>query len=397
MNKFLVCIFLMAAIGCHQKNEKGDDNENVTEITAKSEDKAVLQYIIDVEFEIDSTLNLSMLSINSFKFQGRDAVSFLHAPSESICIYDYEDKRLIKKIILQQDGPNGIGPIDPSLGHLTITMDSTFIYNEWQRCLFVLNADGVVLKKYEWKNDTDNESHSTRPQVSSLWPMQKSGKFVRLPLTMNDPSVFDFDFTKMPAVLTVNIMTGEKTFEGFFSSRYNAGYWTTYSWKYTNAFYFDMKGDFLLFASPIDKTIYLKRGQGLKKLHIPSNLIPEINPMNPHKSLRERGGIGTKEENDKYVLTNPEFHYITKDPASENFVRMAYLRPSEIEESTRFPSPSLYMVIDSTFNHVSETVLPGKYRADIFFINEKGLHVLDYEKSLQSEDKLIFGLFRITG
>lgn len=243
-------------------------------------------------------------------------------------------------------------------------------------------------------NDTDKQSHSTRPQVSSLSFIQKTGKYIRLPLTMNDPSVFEFDFTNMPASLKVNIETGEKMFEGFFSDKYNTGYWTTYSWKYTNASFFDVESSSLLFASPVDNSIFVLKHDEIARIHITSDNISEIDPMIAQGNLRKKR-MGTKEENDNYVLTNSEFHFIVKDPSTGNFIRMGYLRPKEIDKNSQYPSPSIYLILNNEYNKIGETIIPEKYRGDIFFINEIGLHVLDSDKSQLDENKMVFGLFQI--
>ena len=98
-------------------------------------------------FPIDEHTYYASKSIFQFEENGHEYLSFLDAEySQKINIYDIKNQKLIKTILLQKEGPNGMNVLS---GCHPLNLNH-FIITSWNGTLSLVNDKGEIEKKFDF-------------------------------------------------------------------------------------------------------------------------------------------------------------------------------------------------------------------------------------------------------
>ena len=96
-------------------------------------------------FPIDEHTYYASKSIFQFEENGHEYLSFLDAEySQKINIYDIKNQKLIKTILLQKEGPNGMNVLS---GCHPLNLNH-FIITSWNGTFSLVNDKGEIEKKF---------------------------------------------------------------------------------------------------------------------------------------------------------------------------------------------------------------------------------------------------------
>ncbi len=98
-------------------------------------------------FPIDEHTYYASKSIFQFEENGHEYLSFLDAEySQKINIYDIKNQKLIKTILLQKEGPNGMNVLS---GCHPLNLNH-FIITSWNGTFSLVNDKGEIEKKFDF-------------------------------------------------------------------------------------------------------------------------------------------------------------------------------------------------------------------------------------------------------
>ena len=392
---FLISLFPFLILFSCQSEQKHSKNQ--AENSRLFKKKIQLLESCEISLPLDTLIGFENSSICAFKHAGRNYVSILNIINPSIYIYDYGDKRLVHKIKLQNEGPDGIGKINSNISHFMNQLDTIYILNSWTKNLYVLNGSGRVIKKIPL--ESKNSELLANAYSSSANPIKKLGDNLYLPLYPINPRAVDFDFTKIPTVLRLNLHTGQPEPAFYLPEIYNSFFWGLTPFKYqSNFIYLDSLNSFI-FNFAIDPFLYEYVDGKLSGKHfVGTEYFKKIKPFSIKLPSEGKVGPDFDIKDKEYALTTPDFNFFLYDDKMGLFIRMAYIRPTleQYKSGVTLPHCTL-IVFDKNFNKLGETFLNGGiYRPDIFFFNEDGLHIARQDKYSRNENVLTFSVFNIS-
>jgi hypothetical protein len=348
------------------------------------------------QLPLDSATAITSSSINFYESPDKQVrlFSMISSAESFISIFNYDTRELIRKITLQVDGPDGVGPGNGFLSHYIISEDSILICNSYSFKVFILNRQGHVLKKYDVLDKYIPGQLNAIPLASTEMPLQVRNNKVFIMGTLNDPTLKDQAKSKM--VIILDLKTGESHHSFNRSSVYNIGNWgRNYLLLSFYGTYNSHSGNFI-YSFSADPFIYeTNHDDILIKHYAGSKYFKEIYPMDPDKSKEF-----TNKESKVFDFTSPAFYRILYDPYRRLYYRSAFL-PITREEfenpEIRYNRQETIIILDEAFKKVGEYNVPrGKLAFYNFFISQEGLHILLKPELHSSEDSLTYMVFKVT-
>jgi hypothetical protein len=371
------------------------------------EDKYKLSQTSEISFPLDSETSIECHSICYFESNNIKYLSLLNIINLTVYIFDYSTKQLSQKIKLETEGPNSIGSTGLYLAHFMNHPDTLLIFNnKGVPKFFFLNKEGEMISKYEYRRERKDDL-VVYPMASSSNPIQKFDNKLYIHQYPYDPALANLDFSTMPSVVEYDISKNANSptnYLFYFPEVYNQGFWTGTIFKSMSNFIWLEEQERFLVSYAIDPFLYEYDKDGvLQQKHYVSSkhfttITPYISDPNHVRKLWERKtSPPSYEEKETWSLTNPDFSYLLKDPATDFFIRMAYVRPSIDEFKSGIKTPRYsYIIFDKNYQKVGETIIPKGYKGELYFMTNKGLHIANLKRYNDgNEDQLTFGIFQI--
>ncbi len=159
-------------------------------------------------FPIDEHTYYASKSIFQFEENGHEYLSFLDAEySQKINIYDIKNQKLIKTILLQKEGPNGMNVLS---GCHPLNLNH-FIITSWNGTFSLVNDKGEIEKKFDfWEKGVNFQefdhisfsSYSYKPAIIKDSILYFSQSFLKHPRKKSD-------WNKIPMFAFANLNTGK--------------------------------------------------------------------------------------------------------------------------------------------------------------------------------------------
>ncbi len=369
--------------------------------TPKNPEKLILELIESGEkltLPLDSST--SNISDGLQFFQGENPLLFsLNWMENSIQIYDLTQKKKIKELKFDYEGPNGVLDI---MGIYVHNLDSIFLFNQLVSQITLIDTTGKIKSKITYQAPDQyspafihNAYFQSKPvlngkklvvkthiygQITSVTNDQLNEKelMYQIDLEMGKSGVLGLDSgkTEFPGMKYPKdyLLGGFKIFEP--SIAYGAG-------KYVVS----MFGDHRLFYTD-------SLGNPLKEVVAKSNYLNETIPLFP----KDADGLAYR----NYSFYSPHYETIDFDPYRQVFIRFAFHGFEQdpnvpVQEMRNHSGPFSIQVFDKDLNLVTEKFFDkNRYHPFDYFITKDGLYLsTNHPLNPQNkEDELAFELIQ---
>lgn len=335
--------------------------------------------------------NTANISDGLFYFAKENLLFSQNWKEHSIQIYDIENKKRIKNIKLEREGPNGVLDL---MGIHVQNLDSIFLFNQIKSQITLIDTSGQILRTIQYKSP-DRYSpafiHNTYFQSPPLLHGKKlivkthyygSIREMTQEILQTKELIYEIDLESgvtnfLNLKFPKNYMPdGLKPFEASISHG-------------SDKYVFSLFGDHRLFyVSEFGDTLQSKNG---KSVFLPENL-PTV-PV-------DADGLAFR----KFSYYSPHYESLDYDPFRKVFIRFAF---HEFEQDESVPvndmrnhsGPFSIQVFDRDLNLISETAFEAnQYHPFDYFITEKGIYLSTNHplNPQNNEDEMSFVLLEYT-
>lgn len=368
MVKYSVIFCILAlAIGCSTQNQ----NKSVTR------DDVTLEVIGEKKFELDSLSTGRGDAIQVYPGDNPQYLIFQHRGINLISVFDLNSGELFSKIVLEKEGPNGVG--DGITGMHFHNFDSIFLFSILEQKIFLIDSSSRLKDKISLLN----ENYYTILGTSFPGFFKDSSLYLSCyPHPSRKATSLDYS--------TARINLSNKSVNSIFalSSEYDRGWWGNHHYLSGNHCY-NRKSKSIVLSFPNDHFLHVinENGNvsqyfaGAKKIKALDPVSEDIGDLNdPDKIFQHEGKQG--------------FYYsILFDPWKDVYYRIAF-NPVDYQTPFDIFKDASIIVLNKDFIKIGEYYLSDSY-ALIPYISEKGLHFLNKEKYAKDEDHLTFDVLNL--
>lgn len=342
-----------------------------------------------IQFPLDSeTPNISN-GLHYFD-AGTPLLFSLNWTKNSILIFDIEKEKLIKELVYDHEGPEGVLDI---FGIHVHNLDSIFLFNQLIGQITLIDTSGTIKNKIKYEV----------PEMYSPAAIQNN-YFLSQPIVLKDRIIVktryygdiwqmtNEELHQQELVYAINLTTGKTQFLGIkFPENYLNNGQKIYEHSIARKdgmFVISYYGDHRVFYSEgLDKE--------LKYKEVKSNYIPPIIPNLPDPS--EEDGLKAR----RFLYESPHYETIVYEKYRDLFLRFA-MHGFELDHEIPKPEmrnhsgPFSIQLFDSDLNLIHEQKFEAnQYNPFDFFIGKKGLYMsVNHPLSPKNnEDFLSFQLF----
>ena len=117
---------------------------NINEHYGKLDKQYGLKIVGNKKLLLDSLSDNFFFSYQMVDVDGKEHFTFLNPRTNTIYLYDWENTSISKKILLVDEGPDGVGI---ATGYQVQGTDSIFVYSEQRRTISLVDGDNRLVKK----------------------------------------------------------------------------------------------------------------------------------------------------------------------------------------------------------------------------------------------------------
>ena len=386
----MIFIILYIAVTASCENTTEEEKKDLYNLIGKNNYKLSLDSITSVR--------------NSFIFHYQKNKSqeeyfyLLNKNKNIVHIYDVKNNQTAQKIILQTEGPNGVGQPEAIYGE---NKDSIFVLSPFHYKLFLINSLGQIINKYSLLDQgiRFNEKSLSVPQ----------GDFSVLTSGGNDNYIYKFRSNLVfGAYPNLNYATEDyfkKGKSGLILNlndnkiRYVMDYPHTYLEAFQKKFRFpaqfiftsqacNVDSNLCVISYPADKYLYVVdlNTTHVSKFETPSRYFTDIKLMSRQPTTPEKDFMHTVE--------NHSYGRVYYDRFRKVYLRYA-LHPNPLKKDKFDSQPYLInsiIILDYKFNKIGETILDKTYQGGFVFFREDGIYL---QKVVKDEDYVHFTRFEL--
>lgn len=381
-----VCLLVL---GCESKLSKTQDENHQT-----FDDIMTLTSTSMTELPLSSQMGFIHSSLDYQLLEGHEYLSFFNFMKNEIVVFDYESSKLIQQVVLEVEGPDGVGSLSPSTAHYMIARDSFLILNTSSFVLYLVDKQARVMNKFRLL-DLKNDDFSAVPRPTSLNPILKIGNYVYLSCAVNSRRM---NYDGYATVLKLNLKTGLAEYMFELPDIYSEQFWAT-DFKYWVSMAHDEKQDRLVLSYPVIHELYIgnKMGQFSGSHYVGSNHIGKIPGWSDDLSIGlQRPSTEDFKKMTNFDFSNSDYASIKYDPYRNLFYRIVHVRPDleTVKTSNRIPDISI-MILTNDFKKVGEVSFDGNvYNHSMIFVSKEGLNLARKDLYRQNENLITFETFR---
>jgi hypothetical protein len=268
-------------------------------------------------------------------------------------------------------------------------IDSIFVLNYSQQKLYLLDSNGIILKKYHIKA---NDNLMACP-ISTSRRILKIGNNILLPCHLN---TYYTTGMKSNAMISLDLISGNRKLIVQYPEVFNKGAWVG-QFKYIASSTYLAESNKLIVSFPIDPFLHTYiDGKEVSKNYVGSKYTQKLLPYSSENSYQFNKNIST-ERRDVYLATSHNFCGLWFLPQENIFLREIFIRPNEAEykQNSKITKSSL-IILDKDMVKKGEYMLPDSiYETAMTFINKDGFHIAKYSDYKNNENSLTFGVFKI--
>lgn len=364
-------------------------------LRCESEHKATSELTVNstgtiLKIPIDSLTPSKTIAMLPFTTgDGVELISYLNRNLNEIQFYDIEEKKLIKRIKIETEGPNSVGKVK---GFRAVSLDSVFILPSAQTTLFIVDGGGKVLEKFDFSR-VGNYSSSYSYSWSAVYNLVE----------------FDGEKINLSQDLQGHILKLSK-------SDLNATpLWITYDMKrqqvekskvtYPSHLLEEGPKEFRMSRVKVDEKYVCSftTDHNLFIVNSDGNQVREVSGKSQY--FNEIPALPADLNMNSYLnnyYRSPRYGSLVYDSYREIYYRFAYpgaeIDPDNME---RYKEPVQFSIIifDKDLRKLGETMLPkNTYLMNNFFIGKEGLYLSKnhpYNEADFDEDFLTFEIFNV--
>ncbi|MDN3205097.1 DUF4221 family protein [Algoriphagus sediminis] len=315
---------------------------------------------------------------SSYHQKGEKLITY-NRTKHSFDFFDLEKQTVLRNVLLERQGPNGIGNLEALLW---VAEDSVFAYE--RGLLYLLDEDGQVREKYELYKAYQNENLG-EPVLNFYFKLNFNKEdetiyFFQIPMNLTQS-----EKVGIPLVSTLNISTMEVNTLPIYHSDFfgeingDAGFLS-----YTG--FTGFLGDKMIYNRQYESELYSYQDGTTMKSEI-------------HENKRVRPLASTNEDIDSHAIN--ETHFLS--PIPDNYRKVIYRPqwgppPTDQPEKGFMDKTMKLSIFNDQLNLNYESSLPSyTYSINNWFVNSNGLYinVAHPGNTNSSEDYLVFDIFRV--
>jgi hypothetical protein len=351
----------------------------------------------------DTTITFPLDTTQSFYFkyiqydEDQDKLYIFNSFNSSIYFYDYTSKAFEKKITLEQEGPDGVGPTY-RMGFY-VRKDTIYLLN-YKTSKLITMAAGKVINKIDLSPKVFEEEGL--PEATVFNPILLDGGKLQIITQSVDPRE---DNTRLSNLVLFDTKTDSVQRVIRRPELYNAGYWGMFNlYRVSHAVNAERSENVFCFPASPELFVYNGQNELVAKKEINSDLF-ENDDIRPIDGVAAKDGLNylnyKRESAQKHDLTTSHFGPIYFD----KFRKVYYvftnigLTKSEYNDPDKFnkyPLKHSVIVLDEELKKLTEYLLPR----NVFFvggvvITKDGLLISNSKEYNLNEDALPFTIFKL--
>lgn len=381
ISHFLLIAALWACqSGGTDKTDRNEGSELVQRI-----DSVVLAPVGQKVFELDSSTSYQTLFMDLFSDQvtGKRYLLYENRLKSSIQFYDFEKGLLARELLLDRDGPNGVGKMR---GFYVKSLDSIFVMSSKLYQLVLVNGEGTVLKRYPLINHDTHVNDWSLPAIYTSSPGIAHGDvftFVAYPETK--------PYEQKHPILEFDLSDSTNRLVYKYPAAYRAGdYWGTmiFGISMTKS----PKGT-IVYSFAADPSVYETDHKTFNEAHYAGSQYFE---------RTESWDKDTPDGSEQGYVLRDYYQNILYDPYRHVYYRSVHLKLPALnvnnERNTIWNKPISVIILDENFRIIGETLLEqNKFDFRNWLVSEEGLLICESNPNNPDleEGKLKFTVFHV--
>jgi hypothetical protein len=304
---------------------------------------------------------------------------FLNTKVNSLDFYSIEDKKLLKRIRLAQQGENSVGKIYQFLYH---NADSIFLVNSYQYKVFLIDEVGEIKEKYSLIKQKKHSATTAMPEIFPFnHPLVFEGNNLHIASSPDDDPYKDSFYQRRALSIILDLKSKNFEYVMQYPKIYENKKFAT-GFNFFNRIFLQDSNKFV-YSFFADKNIQVvdKKYAFLEEKKLESPHFIEI------PSLKKR--INNSQENTRVFNQTPSYFTLHYNPYKKEFYKTIEI-PSDAE---RKHSKGFLGVFDENFNNIGEVLIYEtdklKYNLLNTFFTPEGMWI---QRITDNEDELVYDL-----
>lgn len=315
--------------------------------------------------------------------------SFLNGGDKSLTFFNLNNK-VSKKVILNENGENGIGFFSDTMVHLMIDENDFYVYNSMSGVLFNIDSTANVKMKYMIV-DYENDDNVPFPDPSGTNPIIKIGDDLYFSCNLDEPIN---NFKNYGMILKYNLKSKSKDYILPLSNVYNKAFWGS-PYRYISNLNYNSKEKVLILSYPVSQYVYKTDLKGVinDSIYVGSKFFDEVKYMYSDVDYILSESRDYKRE-DIFSLSNSDYAKTIYDEFNELYYRITYLRPEleKVKQGTTIPDFSI-IICDKNFRKIGETKFLGnEYDISMTGVTKDGLWIARRDLYFANDNEFTFSV-----
>lgn len=303
--------------------------------------------------------------------------TFFNSHSYQLYLYDLESLKLVKKIKLFKDGPNGIGECKG--GVFLHRLDSIFVSDNYK--IFLLDSLGI--KKNSYSLESLDPSAISFFNLTSLPFIQNGKMYMEVAPDLDPFTISNFEY--FPVILELNLQNSSKRFVCQLPEQYSK---ENYAPNFLiGGFCFNSKSDLLSVTYPISSNVY--------QFNLNGDAIDRLECYSRYEQSTFLEGTKKMEtsflERTKFYLKNNSYDFIFYDKFRDNYIRILMKKISEDDFiNKKWKKQASAMILDGQFNVIGEQDLEESFYIPFWGFTKKNIILLEWKEQDENNFYLHF-------
>jgi hypothetical protein len=308
--------------------------------------------------------------------------------TSEIQVYDVESGLLVKSLIYDKEGDQGVGQL---FGFHVHTLDSIFLFSQVEPVIVLTDTSGLVKHKIRYSQPDLYSSAFIHNSYFLSPPIIKGDEmFVKTHFQGNYREVTAEQLSSYHMAYAINMKTGSvRLLKQTYPSDYLSGGLKHFEPSIAsdgNMVVYSLFGDHrLFFATSFDENLQAK---AVRSTHLEETL-----PLFPVQ--------GERFDTQKYLQGSSRYESLIYDPFREVYYRFGFPTytfetQDEISKLRSEPREFVIMTLDKDLNIIDDQYFEGgKYMPNNVFVSKKGLYISTSHPNNpeNQEDKMVFEIF----
>lgn len=342
-----------------------------------------------MKFPLDKSTSNTSFNVETFrdKDENKSLLVYLNVHKPSIIYFDIEKRAVDKEVLLEMDGPNGVGK--PSR-ILTLSWDSIIVVSSYNYRVSIVNDNGKLIKGYPLlKGENYNKNTGLINFTSPVIKINNKLYFNVSP----DRNAYSPTFYEAHINSSLDLRTGEYIYFNNYPPEFKGKTWGVRGPSYWLASNSDQ--DFIYSFSISDSLVVTNMKSGFYKRYWAG-------------SIYKNGPVESFENGDRnrdlsdYALRSFYYLGIIDDPYRNLYYRFAWhsIDKKDLNGNANdiFNKPLSIIILDRNWNVVGEKkIKDNTFLLYMFFVGEEGLCIANTNPKNPNleDDNLVFTCFKV--